>query len=200
MNSARHERCFVRSLATRQAGVELSASVEPAIALAKASGVDVVIVETSGIGQGSSGITDVSDIHVYVMTPEYGAASQLEKFDMLDFADLVIINKFDRRGAEGVRDVAKQVQRNRGRSMWPRTPCPSTARLHRSTTTWVWMPTSRLWLPLMSHAPHTHQQDSRPRVRCPRRNGASSARPSPLPRRHLGRCAQLPQLGQRSGR
>ena len=115
MNSARHDRCFVRSLATRQAGIELSASVEPAIALAKASGVDVVIVETSGIGQGSSGITDVSDIHVYVMTPEYGAASQLEKIDMLDFADLVIINKFDRRGAEdALRDVAKQVQRNRG--------------------------------------------------------------------------------------
>ena len=115
MNSARHERCFVRSLATRQAGIELSASVEPAIALAKASGVDLVIVETSGIGQGSSGITDVSDIHVYVMTPEYGAASQLEKIDMLDFADLVIINKFDRRGAEdALRDVAKQVQRNRG--------------------------------------------------------------------------------------
>ncbi len=115
MNSARHDRCFVRSLATRQAGVELSASIEPAIALAKASGVDWVIVETSGIGQGSSGITAVSDIHVYVMTPEYGAASQLEKIDMLDFADMVIINKFDRRGAEdALRDVAKQVQRNRG--------------------------------------------------------------------------------------
>ena len=80
----------------------------------KAAGFDLVIVETSGIGQGSSGITDVSDVHVYVMTPEYGAASQLEKIDMLDFADIVIINKFDRRGAEdALRDVSKQVQRNR---------------------------------------------------------------------------------------
>jgi isobutyryl-CoA mutase len=114
MNSARDERCFVRSLATRTANAELSQSVEPAIALCKAAGFDLIIVETSGIGQGSSGITAVSDIHLYVMTPEFGAPSQLEKIDMLDFADMVIINKFDRRGAEdALRDVSKQVQRNR---------------------------------------------------------------------------------------
>ena len=115
MNNARNTRCFVRSLATREAGAELSSSVESAVALCKTAGFDWIIVETSGIGQGSSAITEVSDIHVYVMTPEYGAASQLEKIDMLDFADLVIINKFDRRGAEdALRDVSKQVQRNRG--------------------------------------------------------------------------------------
>jgi methylmalonyl-CoA mutase len=115
MNSARHDQCFVRSLATRQPGAELSRCVGPAVELCQAAGFDLIIVETSGIGQGSSAITEVSDIHVYVMTPEYGAASQLEKIDMLDFADLVIINKFDRRGAEdALRDVSKQVQRNRG--------------------------------------------------------------------------------------
>jgi methylmalonyl-CoA mutase len=115
MNSARHERCFVRSLATRQSGAELSRSVGPAISLCKAAGYDLIIVETSGIGQGSSAITEVSDLHVYVMTPEYGAPTQLEKIDMLDFADMVVINKFDRMGAEdALRDVSKQVQRNRG--------------------------------------------------------------------------------------
>ncbi|MAY80389.1 MAG: methylmalonyl-CoA mutase [Deltaproteobacteria bacterium] len=114
MNSARHERCFVRSMATRLAGAELSRGIQPAIQLCQAAGFDLIIVETSGIGQGSSAITEVSDVHVYVMTPEYGAASQLEKIDMLDFADMIVINKFDRRGAEdALRDVSKQVQRNR---------------------------------------------------------------------------------------
>jgi methylmalonyl-CoA mutase len=114
MNIARDDRVFVRSLATRDAGAELSAAVVPAVALCKAAGHQLILVETSGIGQGSSGITDVSDIHVYVMTPEFGAASQLEKIDMLDFADMVVVNKFDRRGAEdALRDVQKQVRRNR---------------------------------------------------------------------------------------
>ena len=125
MNSARHDRCFVRSLATRQAGAELSKSVTPAIQLCKAAGFDLIIVETSGIGQGSSAITEVSDVHVYVMTPEYGAATQLEKIDMLDFADLVIINKFDRRGAQdALRDVSKQVQRNRNQFDTPTSSMP----------------------------------------------------------------------------
>jgi methylmalonyl-CoA mutase len=114
MNSARGEQVFIRSLATRDGGAELSRAIQPAIALCKAAGYPLIIVETSGIGQGSSAITEISDIHVYVMTPEFGAASQLEKIDMLDFADMVVVNKFDRRGAEdALRDVRKQVQRNR---------------------------------------------------------------------------------------
>ncbi len=113
MNTARHPRVFMRSLATREGGVELSAAIPEAVALCKLAGFDLIIVETSGIGQGSSGITAVSDIHLYVMTPEYGAPSQLEKIDMLDHADLVVLNKFDRRGAEdAMRDVRKQVRRN----------------------------------------------------------------------------------------
>ena len=114
MNSARADQVFVRSLATREGGAELSAAIQPAIALCKAAGYPLVFVETSGIGQGGSAITEVSDLHIYVMTPEFGAASQLEKIDMLDFADMVVVNKFDRRGAEdALRDVRKQVQRNR---------------------------------------------------------------------------------------
>ena len=114
MNSARYDQVFVRSLATRDGGAELSQAIQPAIALCKSAGYQMIIVETSGIGQGSSAITEVSDLHLYVMTPEFGAASQLEKIDMLDFADMVVVNKFDRRGAEdALRDVRKQVQRNR---------------------------------------------------------------------------------------
>ena len=114
MNSARGDNVFVRSLATRDGGAELSKAIVPAINLCKAAGYPLIIVETSGIGQGSSAITDISDFHVYVMTPEFGAASQLEKIDMLDFADMVVLNKFDRRGSEdALRDVRKQVQRNR---------------------------------------------------------------------------------------
>jgi isobutyryl-CoA mutase len=114
MNSARYPQCFARSLATRGAGAELSAATEDSIRILKNAGFDMIIVETSGIGQGSSGIVDISDVCLYVMTPEYGAPSQLEKIDMLDFADLVLVNKFDRRGSEDAfRDIRKQVRRNR---------------------------------------------------------------------------------------
>jgi methylmalonyl-CoA mutase len=113
MNTARSERCFMRSLATRSSGGELSGAIGDAIKICKAADFDLIIVETSGIGQGSSAIIEVSDVHLYVMTPEYGAPSQLEKIDMLDYADLVVLNKFDRWGAEdALRDVRKQVRRN----------------------------------------------------------------------------------------
>jgi methylmalonyl-CoA mutase len=107
-------RVFMRSLATRDTGSEISAALPDVVAAAKAAGFDLVIVETSGIGQGDAAIVPHVDVPMYVMTPEFGAASQLEKIDMLDFAEFVAINKFDRKGAlDALRDVAKQVQRNR---------------------------------------------------------------------------------------
>ncbi|MBM3386374.1 MAG: methylmalonyl-CoA mutase, partial [Betaproteobacteria bacterium] len=107
-------RVFMRSLATRDFGSEISAALPDVIAACKVAGFDLVIVETSGIGQGDAAIVPHVDVPMYVMTPEFGAASQLEKIDMLDFAEFVAINKFDRKGAiDALRDVAKQVQRNR---------------------------------------------------------------------------------------
>jgi methylmalonyl-CoA mutase len=106
-------RVYMRSLATREAGSEISAALPDVLAAAKVAGFDLIIVETSGIGQGDAAIVPLVDIPMYVMTPEFGAASQLEKIDMLDFAEFVAINKFDRKGAaDALRDVAKQVQRN----------------------------------------------------------------------------------------
>ena len=107
-------RVFMRSLATRDFGSEISAALPDVIAACKVAGFDLVIVETSGIGQGDAAIVPHVDVPMYVMTPEFGAASQLEKIDMLDFAEFVAINKFDRKGAsDALRDVAKQVQRNK---------------------------------------------------------------------------------------
>jgi methylmalonyl-CoA mutase len=107
-------RVFMRSLATREAGSEISHALPDVIAACKVAGFDLVIVETSGIGQGDAAIVPHVDLSMYVMTPEFGAASQLEKIDMLDFADFIAINKFDRKGAQdALRDVAKQYQRNR---------------------------------------------------------------------------------------
>ncbi len=114
MNSLPHPRAYMRSLATRQSNLALSPHVQHAIDIVKAAGYDLVILETSGIGQSDTEIVDHSDHALYVMTPEYGAATQLEKIDMLDFADLVAINKADKQGAEdALRDVRKQYQRNR---------------------------------------------------------------------------------------
>jgi methylmalonyl-CoA mutase len=114
MNAIEHENIFMRSLATRETGSEISAALPEVIAATKLVGFDLVIVETSGIGQGNAAIVPFVDLSLYVMTPEFGAASQLEKIDMLDFADFVAINKFDRKGADdALRDVRKQYQRNR---------------------------------------------------------------------------------------
>jgi methylmalonyl-CoA mutase len=114
-------RVFMRSLATRDFGSEISAALPDVVAACKVAGFDLVIVETSGIGQGDAAIVPLVDVPLYVMTPEFGAASQLEKIDMLDFAEFVAINKFDRKGApDALRDVAKQVQRNR--EAWGKKP------------------------------------------------------------------------------
>ncbi|MDB5945131.1 MAG: putative methylmalonyl-CoA mutase, partial [Ramlibacter sp.] len=114
-------RVFMRSLATRDFGSEISAALPDVIASCKLAGFDLVVVETSGIGQGDAAIVPLVDIPIYVMTPEFGAASQLEKIDMLDFAEFVAINKYDRKGAaDALRDVSKQVQRNK--EAWTKRP------------------------------------------------------------------------------
>jgi methylmalonyl-CoA mutase len=113
MNAINNSRIYMRSLATRQANLALSKYVQESIEICKAADYDLIIVETSGIGQSDTEITEHCDVSLYVMTPEFGAASQLEKIDMLDFADLVAINKFDKRGAlDALRDVRKQYKRN----------------------------------------------------------------------------------------
>lgn len=113
MNALDSVKVYMRSLATRSGGSEVADCLPGAIAACKCAEFDLIIIETSGIGQGDAAIVPFVDVSLYVMTPEYGAASQLEKIDMLDFADLIAINKFDRRGAEdALRDVAKQYQRN----------------------------------------------------------------------------------------
>jgi isobutyryl-CoA mutase len=122
LNAINHPNIYVRSLATRTSQSELSNSIKEAILVAKAAQFDLIIVETSGIGQGDSAIVDVTDVSLYVMTPDYGARTQLEKIDMLDYADLIILNKFDRRGAEdALRDIRKEVnhKRNPGHGVNP---------------------------------------------------------------------------------
>ncbi len=114
MNAIGSPRVYMRSLATRRSHTEIPEAMSDIIQVAKAAGFDLIIAETAGIGQGDSLVVDMVDISVYVMTAEFGAASQLEKIDMLDFADIVVVNKFEKRGGEdAVRDVRKQVQRNR---------------------------------------------------------------------------------------
>lgn len=113
MNAIKNQRVYMRSLATRQSNLALSKHVQEAVDIVKAAGFDLIVLETSGIGQSDTEIMDHSDVALYVMTPEYGAATQLEKIDMLDFADIIAINKFDKKGAlDALRDVKKQYQRN----------------------------------------------------------------------------------------
>lgn len=113
MNAIRNDRVYMRSMATRQSNLAVSKHIHDAVDILKAANFDFIILETSGIGQSDTQITDHCDMSMYVMTPEYGAATQLEKIDMLDFADIVVINKFDKRGAmDALRDVKKQYQRN----------------------------------------------------------------------------------------
>ncbi len=114
MNAINNPRVYMRSLATRRSKTEIPHALSETIDVVKAAGFDLIIAETAGIGQGDSSIIDLVDLSIYVMTSEFGAASQLEKIDMLDFADLMVINKYEKRGGEdAVRDVRKQVQRNR---------------------------------------------------------------------------------------
>jgi len=114
MNAIEHDNLFMRSIATRDARGEVPEALPHMINACRLAGVDLIIVETPGIGQGDAGIVPVCDVSLYVMTPEFGAASQLEKIDMLDFADVIAINKFERKGGDdALRDVRKQVQRNR---------------------------------------------------------------------------------------
>jgi len=116
MNSIGNKRAYMRSLATRESNTEIPDFLPEAIEAVKAAGYDLVIAETAGIGQGDSSIIDLVDLSIYVMTSEYGAASQLEKIDMLDYADLIAVNKYEKRGGEdAVRDVRKQVQRSRNK-------------------------------------------------------------------------------------
>jgi isobutyryl-CoA mutase len=121
MNAINNPRVYMRSLATRQSNLALSKHVKEAVAILKAAHFDLIILETSGIGQSDTEILDHSDASLYVMTPEYGAATQLEKIDMLDFADIIALNKFDKRGAlDALRDVKKQYQRNH--NLWDTNP------------------------------------------------------------------------------
>src|SRR5699024_7658351 len=113
MNAIFTDRVYMRSLATRDSRSEISKAIQDVIAVVRASGYDLIIVETSGIGQGDAAITEITDLSMYVMTAEYGAPTQLEKIDMIDFADFIVINKFEQRGSEdALSQVRKQYERS----------------------------------------------------------------------------------------
>ena len=121
MNAIHNPRVFMRSVATRQSNAAISTSINAMIPILKIADYDLIIIETAGIGQSGSEITDIADVSLYVMTPEFGAATQLEKIDMIDYADVIALNKFDKAGAlDALRDVKKQYQRARG--LWEQKP------------------------------------------------------------------------------
>jgi len=121
MNAIDTDRVYMRSMATRMSQAELPEALPQVLSVVKAAGFDMVLLETAGIGQGDSRVVDLVDMSVYVMTAEFGAPSQLEKIDMLDYADIVVVNKYEKKGAEdAIRDVRKQVQRNR--KIWDKDP------------------------------------------------------------------------------
>lgn len=121
MNAIHNPRVFMRSVATRQSNAAISTSISAMLPAVKCAGYDLIIVETAGIGQSGSEITDIANVSLYVMTPEFGAATQLEKIDMIDYADVIALNKFDKAGAlDALRDVKKQFQRARG--LWNTKP------------------------------------------------------------------------------
>ena len=204
MNAIEHPNIFMRSLATRDTGSEISAALPEVIAACKLAGFDLVIVETSGIGQGNAAIVPFVDVSLYVMTPEFGAASQLEKIDMLDFADFVAINKFDRKGAEdALRDVRKQYQRNREAFTTPTDDMPvfgtMAARFNDDGVTALYqalVPTlTAKGLKLKARqAAAGHRQAV---LRQPRHR---ADRPRALPRRNRRRRAWLPRPHRRAGR
>ena len=185
MNAIRGAGVFVRSLATRPPHLALSATVADALRVLQAAGFDLIVVETAGIGQSDSEIVDLADVSVYVMTPEYGAPSQLEKIDMLDFADLVVLNKSDRRGAEdALRDVRKQWRRNRAafrRARRRRCRCS-----RRSRARWDDPGIDRLYerAARAGSARSRAPRRARPAARRGRRSsvGARAGRARPLPR------------------
>jgi methylmalonyl-CoA mutase len=136
MNAIDSDRIFMRSMATRASHTEIPAALGDAVAVVKASGYDLVIVETAGIGQGDSSIVDLVDVSIYVMTGEFGAASQLEKIDMLDFADLVAVNKYDKRDRKTLFGMcASRSSATATPSTGPPTPCPCTAPSRPGSTT-----------------------------------------------------------------
>ena len=180
MNAVFNPRVYMRSLATRQANLALSKHVQGAVQILKSAGFDLIVLETSGIGQSDTEIVDHSDVSLYVMTPEYGAASQLEKIDMLDFADLIAINKFDRRGAEdALRDVRKQYQRNHGLWDKPLSEMPVVgtiaAQFNDPGMNALYLKiiasiAARTGAPLASHFPHVDETSTKVHIIPPERN------------------------------
>ena len=156
MNAIQHPGIFVRSMATRQANLALSASVHDGVRVLRAAGFDLILVETAGIGQSDSEIIDLVDLSLYVMTPEFGAPSQLEKIDMLDLADVVILNKCDKQGArDALRDIKKQWRRNREEFELPEENVPVFPTLARN---WSDPGTDRLYAALRDRLPRLNGQ------------------------------------------